>query len=77
MLTTLTVLSVMSGVYCVTKSQETEVNIIIYVPPMFPYKNSTVYTGVGKTVNLHKYDQMKWLSKYMFTGIFMAFVLLI
>ena len=63
MLTTLCVLSVMSGVYCAVTGDKTTVNIVVYVPASFPYKNSTIYTAPGKIVKIQDSKGMKWFGK--------------
>ncbi|XP_053403345.1 uncharacterized protein LOC123555179 isoform X2 [Mercenaria mercenaria] len=59
-LTTMCVLSVMSGVYCAVTSDRTRVNIVVYVPAAFPYKNSTIFTAPGKVVKVQDSKGMEW-----------------
>ncbi|XP_060585088.1 uncharacterized protein LOC132741026 [Ruditapes philippinarum] len=60
MLTTFCVLSVISGVYSAVTSDKTKVNIVVYVPASFPFKNSTIYTAPGKIVKVQDSKGMKW-----------------
>lgn len=69
MLTTVCVLSVISGVYCAATSGGTKVNIVIYVPPSFPYKNSTIYTAPGKIVKVQDSKGMNWFGGYSWAHI--------
>lgn len=60
LLSTVCVLSVISGVYCAISSDSTKVNIVVYVPASYPYKNSTIYSAPGKVVKVQDSKGMNW-----------------
>ncbi|KAL4219870.1 hypothetical protein ACF0H5_020281 [Mactra antiquata] len=54
------VLSVISGVYSISTPEDITVDIVVYVPPSYPYKNSTIYSAPGKHVKVKDSYGMKW-----------------
>lgn len=64
-LTTFCVLSLISGVYCAVSSGETTVNIVVYVPKSYPYKNTTIISAINKDVKIRDSERMKWFGKWL------------
>ena len=63
------ILGVLSGVYCLTPS-EISVKIVVYAPPHISFKNATLYTSLHKTVDVIQdkkgsrgSDKIKWFGK--------------
>ena len=63
MLTTFCVLSLLSGVYCVVTG-ETTVNIVVYVPRSYPYKNATIISAIEQEVKIEDSEFLHWFGKY-------------
>lgn len=62
MLTTCCVLSLITGVYSLA-SGDTTVNIVVYVPKSYPYKNATVISAIQKEVKIPESEFLNWLGK--------------